>query len=66
MDTGSVHTQEDRGRRLEASAMAAFFSARVPHPLSKMCHILSVDIDEAHGRMAVAMVDGGLVIIEFV
>ena len=28
VDTGSVHTQEDKGRRLEASAMAAFFSTR--------------------------------------
>ena len=66
VDTGGVDSPEDRGRRSEASAMAAIFSARVPHPLSNMDHILSVDIDDARGRMVVAMVDGGLVIIEFV
>ena len=66
VDTGGVDTQEDRGRRLEASAMATTFSARAPHPLWDTSYILSVDIDDAHGRMVVAMVDGGLVIIEFV
>ena len=65
-DTGGVDTQEDGSRRLEASAMAAIFSTRAPHSLWDMDHILSVDIDDARGRMVVAMVDGGLVIIEFV
>ena len=67
VDTGGVHTQEDRGRKSEASAKAAIFSARVPHPLlGRMDHILSVDIDDARGRMAVATRDGSLVIMEFV
>ena len=66
VDTGGVATQEDGSRRLEASVMAAIFSTRAPHSLWDMDHILSVDIDDARGRMAVAMVDGGLVIIEFV
>ena len=66
VDTGSVHTQEDRGRKLETSAMAAFFSARVPPPLEDMDYFLSMDIDDARGRMVVARTDGSLVIIEYV
>ena len=67
VDTGGVHTEEGRGRRSEASTKAAIFSARVPHPLlGRMDHILSVDIDDARGRMVVATRDGSLVIMEFV
>ena len=66
VDTGGIDSPEDRGRRSEASAMAAIFSARVPHPLSYKDHILSVDIDDARGSMVVARADGSLVIIGFV
>ena len=66
VDTGGVDTPEDRGRRSEASARAAILSALVSHPPSEIGHILSVDIDDARGRMVVARKDGSLVIIRFV
>ena len=66
VDTGSVGTKADRGRKSEASAMATIFSAPAPYPLWIMDHILSVDIDDARGRMVVARTDGSLVIIEFI
>ena len=68
VDTNGVDSPEETGHRWEENAVATVFSApaSLPYAHKHYNYPLSVDIDEARGRMAVSAIDGSLVITEFV
>ena len=66
VDTSGVDTQEDGGRNWEESAMANVFSAQPQFPGLNYGDLLSMDIDDTRGRMAVSTSCGRVVIFEFV